>query len=77
MVTINYRLGAPGSLALPSLSEEAPDHASGAYGLMDQQAALRWVRANIAPFPADSFALDHKCRFWLPLLHAGSVRLRF
>ncbi len=50
VVTVNYRLGPLGYLALPSLSAQSPDHASGDYGLMDQVAALRWVRANIAAF---------------------------
>jgi para-nitrobenzyl esterase len=53
VVTINYRLGPLGFLALPALSEEAGDGLSGAYGLMDQQEALRWVQANIATFGGD------------------------
>ena len=50
VVTVNYRLGPLGYLALPALSAQSPDHTSGDYGLMDQVAALRWVRANIAAF---------------------------
>ncbi len=50
VVTVNYRLGPLGYLALPGLSALSPDHTSGDYGLMDQVAALRWVRANIAAF---------------------------
>src|SRR5262252_2448166 len=53
VVTINYRLGAFGFLAHPALTAESPAHASGNYGLMDQQAALRWVRRNIASFGGD------------------------
>jgi para-nitrobenzyl esterase len=53
VVTINYRLGALGFLAHPALSAESPHHASGNYGLMDQVAALRWVRANVAAFGGD------------------------
>lgn len=45
VVTINYRLGALGFLAHPALGAS-----SGDYGLMDQQAALRWVRRNIGQF---------------------------
>ena len=48
-VTINYRLGALGFLAHPALASR-PGGPSGNYGLMDQQAALRWVRDNIARF---------------------------
>ena len=51
VVTINYRLGAFGFLAHPALTAEAG--ASGNYGLLDQAAALRWVRANIAAFGGD------------------------
>ncbi len=51
LVTINYRLGALGYLAHPALSEEAGT--SGNYGLMDQAAALAWVRDNIAAFGGD------------------------
>jgi para-nitrobenzyl esterase len=52
VVTINYRLGAFGFLAHPALAAH-PGGPSGNYGLMDQQAALRWVRHNIAPFGGD------------------------
>ena len=50
VVTINYRLGIFGFLAHPALSKESPHHASGNYGYLDQNAALRWVQANIAAF---------------------------
>lgn len=50
VVTINYRLGAFGFLALPSLDNESADRSSGAYGLMDQQAALRWAVRNAVAF---------------------------
>ena len=53
VVTINYRLGPFGFLAHPELDAESPDHVSGNYGLLDQQAALRWVKANIAAFGGD------------------------
>jgi len=53
LVTINYRLGALGFLAHPALARESAHHASGNYGLMDQIAALQWVRKNIATFGGD------------------------
>jgi para-nitrobenzyl esterase len=52
VVTINYRLGALGFLAHPALASR-PRGAAGNYGLMDQQAALRWVQRNIAQFGGD------------------------
>jgi para-nitrobenzyl esterase len=54
VVSLNYRLGVFGFLAHPALSAEAPDHASGDYGVLDQQAALRWVHRNIAGFGGDA-----------------------
>jgi para-nitrobenzyl esterase len=51
VVTINYRLGALGFLAAPALADA--NGQSGDYGLMDQQAALRWVQRNIASFGGD------------------------
>jgi para-nitrobenzyl esterase len=48
-VTINYRLGALGFLADPALATR-PGGPTGDYGLMDQQAALRWVQRNISRF---------------------------
>jgi len=53
IVTVNYRLGVFGFLALPALAAESPRHAAGDYGLLDQVAALKWVRANIARFGGD------------------------
>ncbi len=52
VVTINYRLGALGFLAHPALASR-PGGSAGNYGLMDQQAALRWVQRNIAQFGGD------------------------
>src|SRR5262249_56979261 len=52
-LTVNYRLGIFGFLAHPELSKESPRHASGNYGLLDQNAALRWVQTNIAAFGGD------------------------
>jgi len=51
VVSIQYRLGPFGFMALPSLAKESGT--TGNYGLQDQQAALRWVRANIATFGGD------------------------
>ncbi|WP_437678944.1 carboxylesterase/lipase family protein [Sorangium sp. So ce131] len=54
VVTLNYRLGPLGFLALPELKSEDPAHPStGAYGLEDQRAALEWVKANIGAFGGD------------------------
>ena len=50
VVTINYRLGIFGFFAHPELSKESGRNASGNYGMLDQVAALRWVRENIAAF---------------------------
>jgi para-nitrobenzyl esterase len=52
VVTINYRLGPLGFLSHPALTAEGGG-ASGNYGLMDQQAALQWVKTNIAAFGGD------------------------
>jgi para-nitrobenzyl esterase len=52
VVTINYRLGALGFLADPALAA-SPGGPCGDYGIMDQQAALRWVKHNIAAFGGD------------------------
>src|SRR5207302_9398023 len=50
---VNYRLNVFGFFAHPELTQEAPYHASGNYGLLDQTAALHWVRANIQAFGGD------------------------
>jgi para-nitrobenzyl esterase len=51
VVNIAYRMGAMGFLGHPSL--RAADGTVGNYGIMDQQAALRWVQDNIASFGGD------------------------
>lgn len=53
VVTLSYRLGIFGFFTHPELASESAKHASGNYGLMDQTAALRWVKANIAAFGGD------------------------
>ncbi|GEO12290.1 carboxylesterase/lipase family protein [Segetibacter aerophilus] len=52
-VSFNYRVGVFGFFAHPKLTKEAPYHASGNYGLLDQVAALKWVQKNIVAFGGD------------------------
>ncbi|MGB6962338.1 MAG: carboxylesterase/lipase family protein [Candidatus Acidiferrum sp.] len=53
IVSMNYRLGIFGFFSHPELTKESAHHASGNYGLLDQAAALEWVRKNIAVFGGD------------------------
>jgi para-nitrobenzyl esterase len=53
LVKLNYRLGYLGRFAHPALSQEQPDEPLANYGMMDQIAALRWVRENITEFGGD------------------------
>ncbi len=53
LVTINYRLGIFGFLSHPELSAESPHGVSGNYGILDQIAALTWIKNNIAQFGGD------------------------
>lgn len=52
VVTVNYRLNTFGFLCHPEITAEAPD-APANFGLLDQQAGLRWVKRNIAAFGGD------------------------
>lgn len=53
VVTFNYRMGALGFLATPELDMESGHDASGNYGLLDDIAMLKWVKANISAFGGD------------------------
>lgn len=53
LVNITYRLGILGFLAHPELSKETANRVSGNYGLLDQIAALKWIKKNIAAFGGD------------------------
>lgn len=53
VVSVNYRMGIFGFFAHPDLTAESGRKASGNYGLMDQAAALQWVKKNIAIFGGD------------------------
>ena len=55
-VSINYRLGIFGFMAHPELSRET-GHGSGNYGLLDQLAALKWIKENISSFGGDPNAV--------------------
>lgn len=61
VVTTNYRLNIFGFLAHPELSAEASYKASRNYGLLDQNAALKWVSKNIAAFGGNPKKSNH-CR---------------
>ncbi len=52
-VSINYRVGVFGFFSHPALSRESGRNASGNYGLMDQVAALKWIKQNIEAFGGD------------------------
>ncbi len=52
VVSVGYRLGAFGFLAHPEITAESPER-PGNFGLLDQQAGLKWVRRNIAAFGGD------------------------
>jgi para-nitrobenzyl esterase len=53
-VSINYRMGVFGFFAHPELTKESGRNASGNYAILDQVAALRWVKNNIAAFGGDA-----------------------
>lgn len=53
VVTFGYRLGPFGFLALKDLAQETSHHSAGNYGLLDQIAALSWVKRNISSFGGD------------------------
>lgn len=53
VVGVEYRLGIFGFLSMPELTASSPRKSSGNYGLLDQIAALKWVRRNIAAFGGD------------------------
>lgn len=57
VVTLNYRVGILGFLSTPELDEESGHNASGNYGILDQVAALKWVRENISAFGGDPSAV--------------------
>ena len=54
VVTIEYRLGVFGFLSSPELTDESSHHSSGNYALLDQIAALKWVKENITEFGGDA-----------------------
>ena len=53
VVSMNYRLGVFGFFAHPDLAAESGRNSAGNYGLLDQLAALEWVKRNIAAFGGD------------------------
>ena len=53
VVSLNYRLGSFGFFSHPALTRMSPHHASGNQGILDQIAALTWVRENIVTFGGD------------------------
>lgn len=54
LVSFNYRIGRFGFFGFPALTKEHPEEPKGNYGYMDQIAALKWVKTNIAAFGGDA-----------------------
>ncbi|MEM7079640.1 MAG: carboxylesterase family protein [Pseudomonadota bacterium] len=54
LVSVNYRLGPMGFLALPELAAESSQDSAGNYGLLDKIAALNWIGENVAQFGGDA-----------------------
>ncbi|MBX2900751.1 MAG: carboxylesterase family protein [Cyclobacteriaceae bacterium] len=52
-VSVNYRVGVFGFFSHPDLTKESGKNASGNYALLDQLAALKWIKENIAAFGGD------------------------
>ncbi len=69
MLSMNFRLGRLGYFAHPALAAEAPNDVRGNYGFMDQLAALKWVKRNIAAFGGDA----HQVTIFGESAGAGSV----
>ena len=72
IVTLNYRLGALGFLAHSALLAEDPANGTGNYGLLDQRAALQWVKKNIRAFggdPDDVTLFGESAGAWSVSLH--------
>jgi para-nitrobenzyl esterase len=77
-VSLSYRVGAFGFLATPELGQES-GRGSGNYGLLDQIAGLKWIRANIARFggdPAKVTLLGHSAGGFSVSMLAGSPRAK-
>jgi para-nitrobenzyl esterase len=53
MITVAYRLGVFGYLALDELQNESPNGTTGNYGLLDQIQALKWINENASYFGGD------------------------
>lgn len=53
IVSMNYRVGPLGFMALDELAQEDSRGALGSMGLQDQRAAMQWAKANVAAFGGD------------------------
>ncbi|MGV1989190.1 carboxylesterase/lipase family protein [Agrobacterium sp. 22-221-1] len=54
VVSVQYRLGAPGWLSLPEMAKENPNGPKGNFGVLDLVDALKWIQTNIGAFGGDS-----------------------